>query len=126
MAGRYVLLIEDEPHIAEAIQFILMRAGWRVSVRADGAQALQAIAQERPDVVVLDLMLPGRSGLEILSDLRADPALADLPVLMLSARSQQRDREAAGRAGATAFLAKPFANADVLAAVRRLAGEEPA
>lgn len=126
MADRHVLLIEDEPHIAEAIQFILRRAGWRVTVWADGTRALGAIALDRPDVVVLDLMLPGRSGLEILSDLRANPALSGLPVLMLSARSQQRDRDAAERAGATAFLSKPFANADVLAAVRRLAGEEPA
>jgi DNA-binding response OmpR family regulator len=75
----------------------------------------------RPDVVVLDLMLPGKSGLEILTDMRADPALAQLPVLMLTARGQERDREAAQNAGATAFLAKPFANADVLAAVEAVA-----
>lgn len=126
MSGRHVLLIEDEPHIAEAIRFILSRAGWQVSLQHDGLTAMAAIAASRPDVVILDLMLPGRSGLEILSDLRADARFAALPVLMLTARGQQRDRDAAARAGASAFLSKPFANADVLAAVRALADGEPA
>lgn len=122
MANKQVLLIEDEPHIAEAIRFILSRAGWGVSVLGDGAQALQRIAEEGPDAVILDLMLPGRSGLEILADLRADADLSELPVLMLSARGQGRDREAAARAGATDFLAKPFANADVLARLEAITG----
>ncbi|MFP1643333.1 response regulator transcription factor [Pontitalea aquivivens] len=125
MSGRHVLLIEDEPHIAEAIRFILSRAGWQVSLQHDGMAAMAAIAAARPDVVILDLMLPGRSGLEILSDLRADARFTGLPVLMLTARGQQRDREAAARAGASAFLSKPFANADVLAAVRALADGGP-
>ena len=115
MSGKHVLLVEDEPHIAEAIRFILTRAGWQVSLEADGAQAYARIGSERPDAVILDLMLPGSSGLEILTSLRGDATLAKLPVLMLSARGQVRDRDAAARAGATAFLAKPFANGDVLA-----------
>jgi DNA-binding response OmpR family regulator len=122
MHQRQVLLIEDEPHIAEAIRFILTRAGWGVSVLADGAQALGEIVAQTPDAVILDLMLPGRSGLEILADMRADPTLAALPVLMLSARGQDRDREAAERAGATSFLAKPFANSDVLAGLEAITG----
>jgi len=122
VAQQHVLLIEDEPNIAEAIRFILTRAGWRVSLHGDGSDALALIRDAAPDVLILDLMLPGRSGLEILADLRTDSALAALPVLMLTARGQGRDRDAAERAGASAFLAKPFANADVLDAVRRLAG----
>lgn len=125
MAGKHVLLIEDEPHIAEAIRFILSRAGWQVTLHDDGQDAIGVIAAAQPDVLILDLMLPGRSGLEILADLRSgDGGQKALPVLMLTARGQLRDREAAERAGASAFLAKPFANADVLAAVRTLAGEE--
>ncbi|KEO56103.1 response regulator transcription factor [Thioclava pacifica] len=122
MPNKQVLLIEDEPHIAEAIRFILSRAGWGVSVLGDGAQAMARIAEDLPDAIILDLMLPGRSGLEILVDLRADADLSRLPVLMLSARGQGRDREAAERAGATAFLAKPFANADVLARLEAITG----
>ncbi len=120
MSGKHVLLIEDEPHIAEAIRFILTRAGWKVSLETSGAAALGRIADEGPDAVILDLMLPGRSGLEILTDLRAKPRFADLPVLMLTARGQGRDREAAERAGASAFLAKPFANGDVLACLEAI------
>lgn len=120
MSQKHVLLIEDEPHIAEAIRFILGRAGWLVSHEANGARALARIVEAAPDAVILDLMLPGRSGLEILTELRTDPRFADLPVLMLSARGQGRDREAAARAGATEFLSKPFANADVPAALERI------
>ena len=121
--GRHVLLIEDEPHIAEAIRYILTRDGWAVTSLDEGGAALAAIRAEVPDVIVLDVRLPGRSGYEILEDLRADPALSGLPVLVLSA-NLPRDVPAAfpGRGGLSRFLAKPFANADVLAAVRQMAG----
>ena len=117
-----VLLIEDEPNIIEAIRFILSRDGWRVDVHSDGATALDALRRRRPDVVVLDVMLPGRSGYDILSDLRDDPEFADLPVLMLTARGQQKDREIAERIGVSKFMTKPFSNGEVLDAVRELAG----
>jgi DNA-binding response OmpR family regulator len=119
MSGR-VLLIEDEPNIAEAILFILSRDGWEVTVEENGAQALPRVADVKPDLVILDLMLPGMSGLEILSSLRADPATEDLRVLMLTAKGQGRDREAAERAGVSAFMSKPFSNAEMRAQVRAL------
>lgn len=119
MSGR-VLLIEDEPNIAEAIRFILSRDGWDVSVEEDGAKALPRVADLRPDLVILDLMLPGMSGLEILSALRSNPATEALRVLMLTAKGQGRDREAAERAGVSAFMAKPFSNAEMRAQVRAL------
>lgn len=124
--GRHVLLIEDEPNIIEAIRFILTRDGWQVSAHSDGADALRAIRGARPDVLVLDVMLPGRSGFEVLQEMRGDgdPALSDLPVLMLTAKGQERDREHAERLGATRFMTKPFANTEILAAVRALAGVE--
>ena len=114
----HVLLIEDEPNIAEALRFILVRDGWQVSTIADGALALAAVARHRPDVVILDLMLPGASGLDILRSLRADAGTVALPVLMLTARGQGRDREAAEQAGVTAFMTKPFANNEILARLR--------
>lgn len=119
MGGR-ILLIEDEGNILEAITFILSRAGWNVHGHGNGATALEAVARIAPDFVVLDVMLPGRSGLEILRDLRAAPATADLPVLMLTARGQARDRETALELGATGYLTKPFSNADLLATIDRL------
>jgi DNA-binding response OmpR family regulator len=117
-----VLLIEDEVNIAEAIRFILARDGWRVEVETDGAAALGRVAALMPDLVILDLMLPGMSGLEILSALRANASTAALPIMMLTAKGQGRDREAAERAGVSAFMTKPFSNADMRAQVRALLG----
>ena len=125
MAGR-VLLIEDEPNIIEAVRFILSRDGWRVDTHSNGATAVEAVRARRPDIVILDVMLPNRSGYDILRDLRADPATAALPVLMLTARGQAKDRELAERCGVDRFMVKPFSNAEVLSSVRELAGREGA
>ena len=116
----HVLLIEDEPNIAEAIRFILSRDGWRVSMQGDGLGAAERVRAERPDLVILDLMLPGCSGLEVVEAIRADPETGATPVLMLTAKGQGRDREAAERAGVDRFMTKPFSNADMLASVREL------
>jgi DNA-binding response OmpR family regulator len=119
---KHVLVIEDEPNIAEAIRFILTRDGFEVSLCADGAGAEAEVRRLRPDALILDVMLPGRSGYEVLAALRADAATADLPVLMLTARGQSRDRAEAERAGVSRFMTKPFSNADILASVRALTG----
>ncbi|MCG7622397.1 response regulator transcription factor [Epibacterium sp. Ofav1-8] len=119
MAGR-VVLIEDEANIAEAIRFLLSREGWQVDVHEDGSTALSVIEAAAPDLVILDLMLPGKSGMEIIRDIREIEALAHLPVLMLTARGQLKDREMAEKAGVTRFMTKPFSNTEVLAAVRDL------
>jgi len=118
-----VLLIEDEPNIIQAISFILSRDGWAVDTHADGNTALDEVARRAPDIVILDVMLPNRSGFDILQDLRADQATRDLPVLMLTARGQKRDRELAERYGASRFMTKPFANSEVLDSVRELTGK---
>ena len=120
--GNHVLVIEDEPNIVEAIRFILMRDGWDVSTLSDGDLAEDTIRSCRPDVVILDVMLPGRSGLEVLAALRADAATRSLPVLMLTAKGQGRDRAEAERIGASRFMSKPFSNTEILASVRALAG----
>lgn len=117
---QHVLLIEDEANIAEAISFLLSREGLRVSHASEGVSALDLLRRDRPDLVILDHMLPGMSGLEILSILRADPATRDLPVMMLTARG--RDRAMAEEAGADRFMTKPFSNAEILAEVRAMLG----
>lgn len=118
-----VLLIEDEPSIIEAIRFILSRDGYAVDTHADGATALQAVQIKAPDMVILDVMLPNRSGFDILRDLRADPATTALPVLMLTARGQKKDREMAQRYGASRFMTKPFSNSEMLSSVAELLGK---
>lgn len=118
--GKHVVLVEDEINIAEAIRFVLSNDGWRVETLANGSTAVEVIRKAMPDLVLLDVMLPGRTGFEILQDLRADPAFANLPVMMLTARGQSRDREMAERAGVSKFMTKPFSNSEMLEAVRAL------
>lgn len=122
--SRKVLLVEDEPNIAEAILFILSRAGWEVIHHPEGRDAAGIARDLRPGLVILDHMLPGLSGLEVLAALRADPVTAAVPVLMLTAKGLPRDREAAERAGATRFMTKPFSNAEIVAEVRNLTGHD--
>ncbi len=121
MAGQ-VLIIEDEPNIIEAISFILSRDGWHVRTHSGGEGAMAAVRERRADLIILDVMLPHRSGFELLADIRSDADLGQTPVLMLTARGQRKDREMAERAGASRFMTKPFSNAEILEAVRALAG----
>ena len=122
--GKHVLLIEDEPNIIEAIRFILSRDGWSVDTHSDGANAVERVQSMKPDMIILDVMLPNKSGYDILRDLRDDPMTAKLPVLMLTARGQTKDRELAERLGVNQFITKPFSNSDILASVRTLAGAQ--
>ncbi len=121
--GRLVLVLEDEPNISEAIRFILRRDGWNVLSRADGEDALDLIEAEDPSLLILDVMLPGQSGFDILRTIRARPGLAELPVIVLTAKNHAADRDRAMRSGASLYMAKPFANAELLAAVRQLVGQ---
>ena len=118
--GRTVLLIEDEQNIIEAVSFILARDGWEVKTHANGQNAMDAVRARQPDVVILDVMLPGKSGFDILAEIRAEAGFEALPVLMLSARGQAKDLEMAERAGADRYMTKPFSNSEVLDAVRAL------
>lgn len=118
--GKSVLLIEDEPNIIEAVSFILSRDGWRVASHSNGADAVEEIKRRMPDVVVLDVMLPGKTGFEILQEMRNSTDVSRIPVLMLTARGQSKDREMAEELGATLFMTKPFSNSEVLEKVRAL------
>lgn len=118
MVQKRVLVIEDEPNISEAIRFILTRGGWQVEVEADGFAALNRLRTAPPDALILDLMLPDMDGFDILRHLRAEAPTRDLPVLMLTAKGQRTDRDLAAKLGVTRFMTKPFANADVVAALQ--------
>jgi DNA-binding response OmpR family regulator len=115
-----VLVAEDEPGILESLDFILRRAGWSISTVTDGEAALDAVRELHQRVMVLDLMLPKRTGFEVLKQMKADKATRDVPVLILTAKGQQRDRQIAEELGADGFVTKPYANDDVIGAVRRL------
>lgn len=120
-----ILVAEDEPTILETLAFLLERDGWSVATVSDGAAVIQAVRRNRPRMLVLDIMLPGRSGLDILRMLRADADTADIPVLILTARGHNHDRQLALDLGADGFISKPFANDSVLEEVRRLLAPTP-
>ncbi len=112
--GKKVLIAEDEPNILESLRFILMHAGYSVETVSDGAETVPAIRKQQPEIVILDVMLPNKSGFEILKQLKADDELTNTPVLMLTAKGQEQDRDTATQLGADAFITKPFSNQDVL------------
>ena len=104
----------------ESLDFILRRAGWSIATATDGQAAIDAVRRSQPRVLVLDVMLPKRSGFEVLKQIRTEPDLSRLPVLILTAKGQAQDRRTAEDLGADAFVTKPYANAEVVGAVRRL------
>lgn len=118
-----VLIAEDEPSILESLDFILRRAGWSIDSVTDGEAVFERVRRNRPRVLVLDVMLPRRSGFDVLKQLRADGETHDLPVLILTAKGQQQDRRIAEELGADGFVTKPYSNAEVVGAVRQLLGE---
>jgi len=120
-----ILIVEDEPAICQSLEFILRRCNWTVALVCDGEAALDAAYRYRPRLMLLDIMIPKRNGLDVLRQMRTDEALRDMPVLMLTASGQQYDRRAAADLKANGFIAKPFANSDVVAAVRRLLDVSP-
>jgi len=115
-----VMVIEDESEIRDLVRYNLERAGYRVTAVADGEAGLERIFESRPDVVVLDLMLPGRSGLEILREVREEPATRDLPMLVLTARSAEMDKLLGFEHGADDYLTKPFSPRELVARVQAL------
>lgn len=121
-----ILIAEDEPSILEALTFVMRRAGWTVQTVTDGEAVMNAVRREEPRVLVLDIMLPKRSGFEVLKQIRANETTQDLPVLVLTAKGQQQDRRIAEELGADSFVTKPYANADVVDAVRALLDQRAA
>jgi len=117
-----VLIAEDEPYIVESLTFLIERAGLDVAVAKDGALALQAIRNLRPAVVILDIMLPEENGLEVLRFAKSNPDLRKIPILVLTARGQEKDRQMALALGADAFVTKPFSNREVVERTLSLAG----
>ena len=115
-----VMVIEDEKEIRDLLRYNLERAGFRVAAFADGEEGLEQIFASRPDAVVLDLMLPGRNGLEVLREVRGEPATADVPVLVLTARGAEMDKLLGFEHGADDYLTKPFSPRELVARLRAL------
>ncbi len=115
-----VLVVEDEKEIRDLVRYNLERAGFRVAVAGDGEEGLARVFAARPEALVLDLMLPGRSGLDVLRELRSEPATRDLPVLVLTARAAEMDKLLGFEHGADDYLTKPFSPRELVARIRAL------
>ena len=113
---RSVLVVDDEPTIAEVVSRYLERAGYRTQVAADGVQALAAVATDRPDLVVLDLMLPGIDGLEVMKRMR-ERGSDRIATILLTAKGEESDRVIGLRLGADDYVVKPFSPAELVARV---------
>jgi DNA-binding response OmpR family regulator len=113
-----VLIVEDEPHILLSLEVLLERAGYATISARDGEEGLRLIRQLRPDVVLLDVMMPKRNGYEVCQAVKADPELRVIPVIMLSAKGQEVEVLKGLDLGATAYVTKPFGNVEVLEAIR--------
>ncbi len=115
-----VMVIEDEKEIRDLVRYNLEREGFRVAAFADGEEGLERLFATRPDALVLDLMLPGKNGLEILREVRGEPTTQDLPVLVLTARGTEMDTLLGFEHGADAYLTKPFSPRELIARLQSL------
>ena len=114
----HILVVEDEAALVELLRYNLEEEGFRVSAAADGEAALAAVAEDKPDLIVLDLMLPLISGLEICRQLRRRPETRSLPIIMLTARGEESDRIRGLDSGADDYVTKPFSPSELVARVR--------
>ncbi len=115
-----ILAVDDEPNIVRLIEVNLTRHGYQVETANNGVQALEKIRANRPDLIVSDVMMPEMDGFELLSTIRRDPALESLPVIMLTAKTQDKNVMEGYTRGADMYLTKPFNPAELLAFVKRI------
>lgn len=120
-----ILIADDEPNIIISLEFVLAREGFEVAIARDGEEALTQAAEFRPDAVLLDVMMPKKSGFEVCEALRADPAMAGLVIVMLTAKGRDAEVARGLAIGADAYVTKPFANKELLARLKGLLEGKP-
>lgn len=120
--SKRILIADDEANIVISLEFLMKREGFEVQVAPDGEAALQAIAAQLPDLILLDIMLPKKDGFEVCQQIRANPAWQSIKVLMLSAKGRDTEVSKGLALGADAYMTKPFSTRDLVAQVRQLLG----
>jgi DNA-binding response OmpR family regulator len=118
-----ILVAEDEPQTAQLIEFKLKQQGYAVTIVSNGEQALKMVGVSRPSLIVLDGMMPVMDGFEVLRRLKDDAAMRNIPVIMLTARSRERDVVTGLELGASDYIIKPFSPAELVARVNKVLGE---
>ncbi len=123
MTQHKILIADDEPNILISLEYLMQREGFAVSLARDGKEALDAILRDPPDLVLLDVMMPRKTGLEVCQEVRADPRLKGVRILMLTAKGRETDVAKGLALGANAYVTKPFSTKDLVARVRELLQE---
>lgn len=118
--AKKILAVDDERHIVRLVEVNLQRAGYEVVTAFDGKEALEKVKSEKPDLVVLDVMMPFMDGFEVLRNLKANPETAEIPVIMLTAKAQDADVFRGWQSGVDCYLTKPFNPMELLTFVKRI------
>ena len=121
-----ILIVDDEPNILLSLQFLMKKAGYDVRTATDGEQALAEIARDRPDVVLLDVMMPKLDGFSVCQRVKATPEWQDVRVIMLTARGRDVEREKGRTLGADDYITKPFSTKDAMDRVAAVLARRPA
>ena len=122
--AKKILIADDEPNIVISLEFLLRREGYEVVVAQDGVEALAQVRAERPDMAILDVMMPHRNGFEVCQDLRQDPEFKDLRIMMLSAKGRDTEVSKGIALGADVYMTKPFSTKELIAKVKALMDRE--
>lgn len=122
--AKKILIADDEQNIVISLEFLMKREGFDVAIANDGEEAVRRIRAELPDLVLLDVMMPKKSGFEVCQEVKADPALQSVRILMLTAKGRDTEVAKGLALGADAYMTKPFSTRDLVARVRSLLGME--
>jgi DNA-binding response OmpR family regulator len=117
-----ILIVDDEPNIVISLEFLMKKEGFDIAIAGDGEEALAKVASFKPDLLLLDVMMPRKSGFEVCEALRADPALAGLLIVMLTAKGRDTEVAKGLAIGADAYVTKPFSTKDLVAKVKSMLG----
>ena len=115
-----ILIVDDEPNIVLSLEFLMKQAGYHVRTASDGEAALQALAEEPADLILLDVMMPRKNGYEVCQSIREDPALKSIKIVMLTAKGREVEREKGLALGADDYVTKPFATLEVVEKVKSM------
>jgi DNA-binding response OmpR family regulator len=120
--AKYVLIVDDEPNIVLSLEFLMKKEGYEVRSAGNGEEAMKAIAEKTPDLILLDVMMPRKDGYELCQELRADPSWKEIKIIMLTAKGRDVEREKGLALGADDYITKPFATQEVVEKVKSFLG----
>lgn len=118
--SKTILIVDDEPNIVLSLEFLMKREGFEVQTAGDGQAAIEMLAARRPDLMILDVMMPRKNGFEVCKEVRADPALSGLPIILLSAKGREVEIAKGLSLGADAYITKPFSTHELVAQVKEM------